>query len=51
MPHSTKTTKFPPVITIFSAPNYLDIYNNKGKIYRIILYLNNYYYYIVILFY
>ncbi|KAL6595252.1 Metallo-dependent phosphatase [Neocallimastix californiae] len=29
MPHSTKTTKFPPVITIFSAPNYLDIYNNK----------------------
>lgn len=32
MPHSTKTTKFPPVITIFSAPNYLDIYNNKAAV-------------------
>jgi len=23
-------TGFPSVITIFSAPNYLDVYNNKG---------------------
>ena len=23
---------FPPVITIFSAPNYCDVYNNKGAI-------------------
>jgi len=41
MPHSTKTTKFPPVITIFSAPNYLDIYNNKG------IYFYNQYIYII----
>jgi len=27
-----KTTDFPVVITIFSAPNYLDVYNNKGAI-------------------
>jgi serine/threonine-protein phosphatase 2B catalytic subunit len=27
----TKTTGFPSVITIFSAPNYLDVYNNKGR--------------------
>jgi hypothetical protein len=25
------TTGFPAVITIFSAPNYLDVYNNKGE--------------------
>ncbi|CAF0989318.1 unnamed protein product [Brachionus calyciflorus] len=25
-------TKFPSVITVFSAPNYLDVYNNKGAI-------------------
>jgi serine/threonine-protein phosphatase 2B catalytic subunit len=25
-------TEFPSVITIFSAPNYLDVYNNKGAI-------------------
>lgn len=24
--------KFPPVITVFSAPNYCDFYNNKGAI-------------------
>ncbi|KAG5518731.1 hypothetical protein PMAC_002700 [Pneumocystis sp. 'macacae'] len=28
----TRTTGFPSVITIFSAPNYLDIYNNKAAI-------------------
>ncbi|KAJ3130086.1 Serine/threonine-protein phosphatase 2B catalytic subunit alpha [Physocladia obscura] len=27
--NSTRTTGFPSVITIFSAPNYLDVYNNK----------------------
>ena len=25
------STGFPSLITIFSAPNYLDVYNNKGK--------------------
>ncbi|ORX50934.1 serine/threonine-protein phosphatase 2B catalytic subunit A1, partial [Hesseltinella vesiculosa] len=28
----TRTTSFPAVMTIFSAPNYLDIYNNKAAI-------------------
>ncbi|KAH7647813.1 phosphatase 2B catalytic subunit [Cryptosporidium bovis] len=27
-----KKTRFPSVITIFSAPNYCDVYNNKGAI-------------------
>lgn len=27
-------TGFPTVITLFSAPNYLDAYNNKGAIMR-----------------
>ena len=31
MYRKTKTTGFPSLITIFSAPNYLDVYNNKGK--------------------
>ncbi len=26
------TSDFPVVITIFSAPNYCDVYNNKGAI-------------------
>ncbi|KAJ7897640.1 Metallo-dependent phosphatase-like protein [Mycena olivaceomarginata] len=34
----TKTTGFPSVITVFSAPNYLDMYNNKGAV---IKYANN----------
>ena len=25
--------EFPPVVTIFSAPNYCDIYNNKGAVF------------------
>jgi serine/threonine-protein phosphatase 2B catalytic subunit len=25
--------EFPPIITIFSAPNYCDIYNNKGALF------------------
>ena len=32
MYRKTKTTGFPSVITIFSAPNYLDVYNNKAAI-------------------
>lgn len=24
--------EFPPVLTVFSAPNYCDVYNNKGAI-------------------
>ncbi|KAF8822830.1 protein phosphatase 2B catalytic subunit, calcineurin family phosphatse superfamily protein [Cardiosporidium cionae] len=32
MNHSSSKTGFPTVITIFSAPNYCDIYNNKGAI-------------------
>ncbi|KAI8891227.1 serine/threonine protein phosphatase 2B catalytic subunit [Backusella circina FSU 941] len=28
----TRSTSFPAVITIFSAPNYLDVYNNKAAI-------------------
>lgn len=31
MYRKTKATGFPAVITIFSAPNYLDVYNNKGE--------------------
>lgn len=30
MYRKTKATGFPSVMTIFSAPNYLDVYNNKG---------------------
>jgi hypothetical protein len=33
MYRKTKATGFPAVITIFSAPNYLDVYNNKGLIF------------------
>lgn len=32
MYRKTKTTGFPSIITIFSAPNYLDVYNNKAAI-------------------
>ena len=32
MYQKTKTTRFPSVITIFSAPNYLDVYNNKAAV-------------------
>ena len=34
----TETNKFPALITLFSAPNYLDVYNNKGAV---IVYENN----------
>lgn len=30
MYRKTKTTGFPSVMTIFSAPNYLDVYNKYG---------------------
>ncbi|RHZ81072.1 hypothetical protein Glove_124g13 [Diversispora epigaea] len=32
MYRKTKTTGFPSVMTIFSAPNYLDVYNNKAAV-------------------
>ncbi|KAI9484617.1 serine/threonine-protein phosphatase 2B catalytic subunit A1 [Zychaea mexicana] len=32
MYRKSKTTSFPSVMTIFSAPNYLDIYNNKAAV-------------------
>ncbi|KAI8142448.1 serine/threonine-protein phosphatase 2B catalytic subunit A1 [Fennellomyces sp. T-0311] len=32
MYRKSKTTQFPAVITIFSAPNYLDVYNNKAAV-------------------
>jgi serine/threonine-protein phosphatase 2B catalytic subunit len=28
----TRATGFPSVMTIFSAPNYLDVYNNKAAV-------------------
>lgn len=31
MYRKSQTTGFPSLITIFSAPNYLDVYNNKGQ--------------------
>jgi len=33
MYRKSQTTGFPSLITIFSAPNYLDVYNNKVKTY------------------
>lgn len=30
-----KSVSFPPVITIFSAPNYCDVYNNKGAVLKL----------------
>lgn len=32
MHRTNEATRFPSVITIFSAPNYCDVYNNKGAI-------------------
>lgn len=32
MYRKSQTTGFPSLITIFSAPNYLDVYNNKVKL-------------------
>ena len=34
MYRKTRTTAFPSVITIFSAPNYVDMYNNKAAVLR-----------------
>ncbi|KAJ7897638.1 serine/threonine protein phosphatase 2B [Mycena olivaceomarginata] len=36
MYRKTKTTGFPSVMTIFSAPNYLDVYNNKAAVINLI---------------
>ena len=38
MYRKSQTTGFPSLITIFSAPNYLDVYNNKGECFQIPLY-------------
>ena len=37
-------TDFPLVITIFSAPNYCDVYNNKGAVikFEVKFIINNY---------
>lgn len=32
MYRKSRTTGFPALMTIFSAPNYLDVYNNKGAV-------------------
>ena len=32
MHHWNGKGEFPTVITVFSAPNYCDVYNNKGAI-------------------
>lgn len=32
MYRKSQATGFPSLITIFSAPNYLDVYNNKGTL-------------------
>lgn len=37
MYRKSQTTGFPSLITIFSAPNYLDVYNNKGEEKRILI--------------
>lgn len=37
MYRKSQATGFPSLITIFSAPNYLDVYNNKGALSSIIL--------------
>lgn len=34
MYRKSKTSGFPSLMTIFSAPNYIDIYNNKAAILR-----------------
>lgn len=41
MYRKSQTTGFPSLITIFSAPNYLDVYNNKGKNLLLIAVCNN----------
>jgi len=41
MYRKSQTTGFPSLITIFSAPNYLDVYNNKGKNLLLITVCNN----------
>ena len=33
------SNEFPAVITIFSAPNYCDVYNNKGAVIKFEVYL------------
>lgn len=45
MYRKSQTTGFPSLITIFSAPNYLDVYNNKGIMHTsLILCITNVFY-------
>jgi len=37
-----ENSDFPSVITIFSAPNYCDIYGNKGALIKIEVYFYNF---------
>lgn len=41
MYRKSQTTGFPSLITIFSAPNYLDVYNNKVCIQQLLSYCYN----------
>ncbi len=42
MYHWGGTKQFPTVITIFSAPNYCDFYNNKGAVIKFKVKFYNY---------
>ncbi|RTG91187.1 uncharacterized protein DC041_0010809, partial [Schistosoma bovis] len=45
MYRKNQATNFPSLITIFSAPNYLDVYNNKGELDLIVFnYIFHYYF-------
>lgn len=44
MYRKSQTTGFPSLITIFSAPNYLDVYNNKGKAGKPLLHVSGSFY-------
>lgn len=34
MYRKTRTAGFPALMTVFSAPNYLDLYNNKAAVFK-----------------
>lgn len=41
MYRKSQTTGFPSLITIFSAPNYLDVYNNKVSLGHLLAYISD----------